>query len=504
MKISKLINLFSSGILILFFLLGCQTRPATIETPSSTYSNKAVGIRISFPQDWIIYTDKESAHESLKNLFPDRKRHNDSPLFIGTEETRIVLCHCLVDRTGMDILEYFELLYEMYETRFNVKEVSIDIENQTIYWVYENRIGELKFTYYEVITPTKGYIIRFSISSFSSTIELYRDTFINLVPQFEFLSERNRWYYKWGSLFTNLETQGLEFVKIDPPQETEVEENPCAGRESYLFWEAEGKVNKVYLMGSVHVGKPDFYPFPEFIEASFRDSENLVVELDIETIRRSEVNKSDNNTSPLLPEGRELKDSVSPSIYKEFEEIFYKFGLPIFNYTHYEPVYIINLLVQYQMMNLGYLPQFGVESYFLERARGKKKVLELETVDEQAGLLSDIHKNTDLADSLRKLKTFNEEIKLLMNAWQCGDIDVMEEMIFEQVGTDIIIEDHSDIRDKIFKDRNEKMVEKIEGYLQESENYFVVVGAGHLIGDDGIVLLLENKGFQVSRLSSDI
>ncbi|MNO06309.1 TraB family protein [compost metagenome] len=52
------------------------------------------------------------------------------------------------------------------------------------------------------------------------------------------------------------------------------------------------------------------------------------------------------------------------------------------------------------------------------------------------------------------------------------------------------------------KDRNIGMIEKIEGYLEDKskETYFVVVGALHMVGKDGIVTRLKEKGYTVTRL----
>ena len=52
---------------------------------------------------------------------------------------------------------------------------------------------------------------------------------------------------------------------------------------------------------------------------------------------------------------------------------------------------------------------------------------------------------------------------------------------------------------KLFTDRNLTMADKIARFLETESSYFVLVGAGHLIGDDGIVALLKEKEFSVER-----
>lgn len=48
---------------------------------------------------------------------------------------------------------------------------------------------------------------------------------------------------------------------------------------------------------------------------------------------------------------------------------------------------------------------------------------------------------------------------------------------------------------KMWEERDNNMTEKIKEYLVDSENtYFVVVGAGHMVGDTGIITQLEEEG----------
>ena len=42
-----------------------------------------------------------------------------------------------------------------------------------------------------------------------------------------------------------------------------------------------------------------------------------------------------------------------------------------------------------------------------------------------------------------------------------------------------------------------KMAEKIKTYLNDDSDYFIIVDAGHIIGDKGIIAILKNAGFIV-------
>ena len=58
-------------------------------------------------------------------------------------------------------------------------------------------------------------------------------------------------------------------------------------------------------------------------------------------------------------------------------------------------------------------------------------------------------------------------------------------------------EGHPDLYDKFLVRRNEKWLPTIEGLSGQSENALVIVGASHLGGENGVIQLLERRGFQV-------
>ena len=89
------------------------------------------------------------------------------------------------------------------------------------------------------------------------------------------------------------------------------------------------------------------------------------------------------------------------------------------------------------------------------------------------------------------------DIEETVTAWKNGDT--------EQMVKNVLIEpqqEYPELREvykKIYTDRNLKMAKKISQFLQQNEIYFVVVGAGHLIGEQGIVNLLKNRGYKVTQ-----
>ena len=85
----------------------------------------------------------------------------------------------------------------------------------------------------------------------------------------------------------------------------------------------------------------------------------------------------------------------------------------------------------------------------------------------------------------------------LTKAWTSGDTKSMESILTRSVSGDKRL---ASIFEKVVYERNGKMALKIEDFLRTRETYFVIVGAGHLVGDRGIIEILKGKGYLVEQL----
>jgi len=157
-------------------------------------------------------------------------------------------------------------------------------------------------------------------------------------------------------------------------------------------------------------------------------------------------------------------------------------------------------LVALESLKLGFDPNYGIDKYFLSKAEGKKKILELESLDYQIDLLShfsDKEQELFLIYTLKDLNIMEQELDKLTQAWTTGDTKGMESILTRSVSEDKRL---SPIFEKLIYERNRKMVSKIEDLLRTKETYFVIVGAGHLVGNRGIIEVLKGKGYFVEQL----
>ena len=269
------------------------------------------------------------------------------------------------------------------------------------------------------------------------------------------------------------------------------------GQKSFL-WKAQTSRSTVYLLGSIHFLKEEVYPLNQTIENAFDSSDKLVVEanindlgsLDLKTLADRAFYKNDDH----------VEKHVSPETYRLIQKESQALGMPIELLRMQKPWILALSLQTMELVRLGYLPEHGVDYHFLGKAQGKKKILELESLEEQLKLLSgfsDWEQEQFLIYTLETLSSMDRQVGNMVRAWTSGDTHAMESALADALPPDPSL---IPIVQKLFDERNVRMMSKIEGYLNSSETYFVVVGAGHLVGKNGIVELLKNKGYGVEQI----
>jgi len=159
-------------------------------------------------------------------------------------------------------------------------------------------------------------------------------------------------------------------------------------------------------------------------------------------------------------------------------------------------------MVNLQLMRLGFDPNYGIDKHFLDEAGGNKnkKIIELETFDFQIKLFnqfSDQLQDLFLFYTVRDLDAIEKQIGAMMRAWRNGDAVAMNDLIFKEFKE---TQKLSPLYEKLFYERNINMLSKIEMLLKSKEEYFIVIGAGHLVGEDGIINRLKEKGYSVEQL----
>lgn len=264
-----------------------------------------------------------------------------------------------------------------------------------------------------------------------------------------------------------------------------------------FFWKVEKDGSVVYLMGSIHIGNDVMYPMRPEVNAAYANSDHLVVEVNIAApVDEQLLAKIQGYVQ--YNDGTTLPDHIDAETYAKIQGILKEVGAPETAFDPYKTWQVSNELTVLKSALSGYEAGLGIDMYFLQKALATgKSVLELESYDSQFTMFNNF--SEELTSSMLKetVNAFDQpdnSIEPMAELWHSGDDAVLTEM------TDAMKE-LPEFYKGMIGDRNGGMVEKVEGYLadENKDTYFVVAGYLHMLGEDGIVTKLQEKGYTITR-----
>ena len=147
---------------------------------------------------------------------------------------------------------------------------------------------------------------------------------------------------------------------------------------------------------------------------------------------------------------------------------------------------------------MGFTPQ-GVDAFFHTRAVGDGKAEgQLETVQEQIGFIAAMGEGNEsefILLSLKDLAETGDVMEDMIGAWRSGDAEGLSELFVEEMKVEAPA-----LYDTLLLQRNLKWVPQIDSMLQDADTEFVLVGAAHLVGENGLLDLLSQKGYEINQL----
>lgn len=257
-----------------------------------------------------------------------------------------------------------------------------------------------------------------------------------------------------------------------------------------FLWRVDSDNTHIYLLGSIHVGTSAMYPLDYKIMTAYDDSRSVAFEVDMTTVDPLEL-----MNHFTYSDGTMLRDKISADSYEKLKKIFDKYDMPETIYQTMKP-WVAAMTAQQVIMNRegGYSGGQGVDEYFMAQAgKDSKEIRSLETVEYQVNLFEEF---SELSDSFIKFSIDNSQstvtdIDKMVKAWREGDKETLMGFINDSKSD---YPEFEQIFEKLIDVRNDNMTEKIEKWLTEERTIFVVVGAGHLIGENGIVNQLNKTG----------
>lgn len=260
------------------------------------------------------------------------------------------------------------------------------------------------------------------------------------------------------------------------------------------LWTVKGDHNTVYLLGSVHLLKAsDSALSPETLRV-YERSKALVLEIKLGEASADKLLGSILDLE-TLPAGKALADVLGPDVYGKFTARARPLGLDPELISHFQPWFAMAMLEQLRLAQLGFDPNAGIDRQLAMRALADhKEIVGLETPEDQFTIFANLsiaEQRSYVLHSLEEMDRATNTLDEIISAWRSGDTKTFELLQVE------VFKEYPDLYSKLVTDRNQKWLPKIAGLLKEDDDYLVVVGALHLVGNDGIVQLLEMKGYEV-------
>lgn len=262
------------------------------------------------------------------------------------------------------------------------------------------------------------------------------------------------------------------------------------------LWEVETASTKIFLLGSLHVLKSSAYPLAVEIDRAYASSQRLVFETNIGAMMEPAIQAKMMKLG-VYPEGQDLFQNISGTTRKNLEKKLQDLGLPLAYFSRFKPWFLAVTLATLELQRLGFNPLYGIDLHFYTKAQADEKELAyLESVEYQLSLLGKMNAQDQKSFLNQTLKDLDVSAQLaddMMTAWQNGAADDLYELLFKS------FEDHPGIEDRLLTRRNKDWLPQIEKMLKAPKITMVIVGAGHLVGPEGLVELLKQKGYEVKQ-----
>jgi uncharacterized protein YbaP (TraB family) len=259
-------------------------------------------------------------------------------------------------------------------------------------------------------------------------------------------------------------------------------------------WKVSGpNGGTLYLGGSVHALKGSDYPLPSAYNHAFDASTRLVFEDDPKELAAESAYFV---KAAVYPKGDSLKNHVDPRTYDYVRRVFKLMGVSEEKFSRYRPWALVVFLQSPGLHGLS--NELGIEGFMLRRARANSKpVSGLESTQEHIQVFSGL---TERQSEALLLITFiprtdgKESWPRMVDAWRHGDAETLTRVTYNG------FRDFPAMGERLLSARNRNWIPKIEGYLQSGQTYFVVAGAAHMGGADGVLALLQSRGYKIEQL----
>lgn len=265
-----------------------------------------------------------------------------------------------------------------------------------------------------------------------------------------------------------------------------------------FLWKIESATGSapLYLVGSVHALSKDVYPLSQTFERAFESAGTLVEEIDL-----AEAGSLSGGVAMLArglyTDGQTFGGVVSKGTFDLVAARLKIMGVPVETIGPMKPWMVAMMLMAADIQKAGLDPNLGLDEYFFEKATGAGKLVKgLETIEYQVDRFDKMPvalQEQLLRSTLDDPSSEQQELKEVIDAWRRGDAASLERLLLAS------FKDYPEAYASLLVERNRNWLGHIDTCLAQRAPCFMVVGAAHLVGPDGLIALLHRKGYRVEQ-----
>lgn len=274
-----------------------------------------------------------------------------------------------------------------------------------------------------------------------------------------------------------------------------------------MLWKVQGdKGNVMYLFGSIHAGDKRTDDVLESLSGKLEECDTLAVEYDFVAYEKDEAAQLQDIQRMMYTDGTNVKQHMKPELYEKAVNYLKDADCYDELYNDYNLGFWLSLLQQIAVSKTAFEPSEAMDFKLINYAyEHKLAIAEVESAEFQKSKLNDLSDdllNLQLQAFFKTKKYYTATLNEMYEAWLSGDAAKLEELTNDDYSW--LSDDQKKLLEEyqktMYTGRNLGMAGKAEELLKSGKNVFFSVSTSHFLGDDGIIKLLENKGYQVEKI----
>ncbi len=266
------------------------------------------------------------------------------------------------------------------------------------------------------------------------------------------------------------------------------------------MWVVSDADTRIYLFGTVHLLPKGVTWETEAFRKAMAETQITAIETDTESAYAKATIGAMLQEHGLNPSWQTLRGVLGAERYTKLAEIAKRHRVSLERMQSYRP-WLAMTMFSVEVMNAnGFHRDLGVERIVTAAAKAEHdKLFTMETPEAQIKALAtmDAPEMLDSFDvQIASLSDFKSKMDPLLSAWRTGDIAALDKLSSEDMRRMAPVAYRA-----LLVNRNANWVERLEGWMRgKGSNYFVAVGAAHLVGPDSVLAMLEKRGIKATRV----